>query len=81
VTANTAACLRPPRKESSLIFPARMPPKRDSSNAVCMNILLASKGSKMGLIRTAPPVSIWLIGRNIMLEIMIIMKRNMTTEK
>ncbi len=79
--ARTITCLSPATNESSLIFPAISPPNSASSNAVCMNTLLDSSGVSMGLIIDAPFADISLIGANIIVEMMIIMKRNITTEK
>ena len=81
IIAKIAACFKPPRNESSLIFPARIPPKKASKMAVCKNTLLANIGDNTGFMSAAPSCANSLMGINIRLEIRIIMKRNMITEK
>lgn len=79
--AKTVTCFNPSRKESSLIFPAINPPNRASINEACKNSRLEASWDIMGLIKDTVSAPDWLRGVNIMLEIMIIMNRNMTTEK
>ena len=76
-------CFSPPANESSLIFPARSPPKSASSSAVCRNTRFAISVVKTGFM-SAPPgpdISCELMGWNSIVDTTIMMNRNMTTEK
>ena len=79
--ARTIACFNPARNESSLILPARMPPKNASSSDVCRNTLLVCVEVSIGLMRGTPLSDSSLIGTKIILEIRIIMNRKRATEK
>ena len=74
-------CFNPSMNESSLIFPAINPPNNDSIKAACRNSLLDSACDIIGLIKDIEPDAVWLRGVNIMFEMIIIMNKNMKTEK
>ena len=79
--AKIATCFSPSANESSLIFPAINPPKSASSNEACRNNRLDAACVIIGLIKDTVPAPVWLRGANIMFEMIIIMNRNMNTEK
>ena len=79
--ARTIACFNPAKNESSLIFPARIPPKNASSSDVCKNTLLVCVEFNIGLIRGTPLSANSLMGTKIILEIKMIMNKKRATEK
>ncbi len=81
VIARTIACFNPAKNESSLILPARIPPKNASSSDVCRNTLLVCVEVNIGLMRGTPLSDNSLMGTKIILEIKMIMKRKSATEK
>ena len=78
---NTITCFSPLVKLSSLIFPAINPPNTDSSRAVCRNTRLDASVDNTGLMKDTPVEDILAIGANIIVEIIIMMNRKITTEK
>ena len=80
-TAKTVTCLNPSTNESSLIFPAINPPNSASIKEACRNSRFDSACDIIGLMKDVALAADWLRGANIMFEMIMIINKNMKTEK